>query len=199
MTSSRPSGDRTLTWWPFVGAAIIAAIGIGVIVLVGSGTQNRDGLATDDNGALTCPTTYLQNALDVATVPRAWVPVKGTGVDGTSALVPDSKPQDVTICHYGSAGTLGQARPALLGQGVTLTQGQQAMAKALSAYPAAADAQRRCTTAGDYYLAGFVFGGGAIWVAVPDDGCQNVTNGDFEVSADIRPQIVSAYQTRHWG
>lgn len=199
MSSDRPSGDRTLTWWPIAGAAIVAAIGVGVIVIFGSGTTNRLGLQTDSSGALKCPSTYVQARVTDSANPGAWVPTKSVGVDGSKYLVPDTKPQHVTVCHYSAEGsTLAKETSLPLRGSKILMSGQSAMTKSLSKAPKAAASRNPCTTPGDPYLIGVVIPTGAVWVSVPDDGCQVATNGEFATSIDLRAQTVAAYQSGAW-
>jgi hypothetical protein len=196
---NRPSGDRTLTWWPIVGAAIVAAIGVGSIIVFGSGSEDRLGLQTDNDGALTCPTSYVQEAVTDALHPRAWVPIQSVGLDGTKYLVPDTKPQHVTVCHYSAAGTTlaTKASLPLLGS-KSVTSGLSAFGKSLSKVPKAGPSSEPCTTPGDPYLIGVVIPTGAVWVSVPDDGCQVVTNGEYDTSVDLRGETIAAYQSGAW-
>lgn len=188
-----------MSWWPIGGAAIVAAIGIGAIVIFGGGTSQQLGLRTDDSGALTCPSTYVQQRVTDRVNPGAWVPVKSVGVDGSKYLVPDTKPQHVTICHYSAAGTTLAKKASLPLRGSkVLTAGQQAMAKTLSTAPKAGASRGPCTPPGDPYLIGVVIPTGAVWVAVPEDGCQVVTNGEYATSVDIRAETIAAYQSGAW-
>ena len=192
--------DRSLTWLPIVGAAVIALIGVIVIVVVGSGKDTRVGLKTDDDGALVCPDTYTLSAVTgVKSVPRAWVPLRPTGVDGGADLVPDTKPLHVTICRYPATGvSLSHSTKIRLGGSRTVKTNVAAMTKSLSKAARSSLASGTCTGPDTTYMVGFVFATGVAWVTLPGTGCQHITNGVWDTTAALRDQVVAAFDSGAW-
>ena len=76
-----------------------------------------------------------------------------------------------------------------------------ALAKQLSAAPAAPSSTGACTTPrapGTDYLIGLVYSTGKIWVSVPADTCLIISNGQYATSEDLRAKVRTAYATRSW-
>jgi len=192
--------ERSLTWMPIVGAAVIALIGVIVIVVVGSGHDDRTGLKTDSDGALVCPAVYKQEPVTGrASTPRAYVPLRPTGIDGSQDLVPDTKPLHVTVCRYAPQSvTLSRSAAIPVDGRRVLTSGGQALTRALSKAPKSGIKVGACSGPGTTYMMGFVFATGAAWVTVPGTACQSITNGVYDSSVDIRDQVVAAFASGAW-
>jgi hypothetical protein len=206
VSSDRPQ-NRSLTWWPIGGAAAIAVVAILVVVLVGSGGDNRTGARTAKGGSLVCPGTYEQHPRSEGDNLKGWVPIQATGVDGGSSLVPpdkgsDSAPRHVSLCAYDAAAAdPSRTVEVKLSGSRTLTSGAAALAKQLSAAPAAPTSAGECTTPrapGTDYLIGLVYSTGKIWVSVPADTCLVISNGQYATSEDLRAKVRTAYATRSW-
>jgi hypothetical protein len=186
---------------PIVGAAVIAGIALIVVIVVGSGKDTRIGLKTDADGALACPPTYDHHAIvEGKAVPRAWVPLQPTGVDGTEYLVPNTKPQHVTICRYpGDSVPISKAAEVPVNGKQIVKTNTSAMTRTLSEAPRTkVIASGDCVGTQPTYLVGFVFDTGAAWVAVPGTLCQHITNGEYDSTVQVRDQVVAAFDSGTW-
>lgn len=195
--------DRTLTWWPIIGAAMVAALVVAVIVFTGAGEDHNLGAKTDGSGALVCPDTYEQRAfVRDGKVQKPWVPLEPSGVGGDATLVPDTAPSHVTLCLYqGSQGETTNAVEVKLSGHRLLESGLRGVTKDLSNEPKRESSSTSCTEtrdSQDNYLLGFVFATGLLWVSVPSNDCLGVTNGKFVTGANLADRVSRAYGTRTW-
>ncbi|GAB2471270.1 hypothetical protein [Jatrophihabitans fulvus] len=187
----QPRGDRTLTWWPLVGAAVLAAIVLTVIFTSGAGDDNRVGSKTDDNGALECPAEYKLRT------DSFWVPLEPSGVDGKARTVPNVKPGHVTVCRYTAPpSSRGSGDVALDGTRV-LSSGLATMTQRLSKAPEAPEGTRagKVGPGGEIYLVGATFATGYVWISAP---VKAGSNGQFVTSADVHLAAEQAFDTGAW-
>lgn len=196
--------DRTLTWWPILGAAIVAALVGAVIVFTGPGEDHNLGAKTDGSGALTCPDSYEQRAFVAdGKVQKPWVPAEPSGVGGEDRLVPNTAPSHVTLCKYRSTqSSTGSAVEVKLSGHTTLKNGVRQVTKDLSDEPKRESSSTTCTdtrgAVSDNYLVGFVFATGLLWVSVPNNDCLGVTNGQFVTGSSLTDRVARAYGSRTW-
>lgn len=193
----RPT-DRTLTWWPIAGAAIIAALVAVAIFSFGAGEDNRTGSKVEGDGALSCPTGYLRSKSDG----NDRVPADPSGVDGQAALVPDVAPRHVAVCRYQPAPeTEKQDVDLPLDGRAVLESGQRAAAAELSR-ATKSTGPRVCTQQlvrdQPSYLVGFTFSTGVVWVSVPGDRCVPSSNGQFATDVNLRPDVAAAFTSKTW-
>ncbi|SHH20640.1 hypothetical protein SAMN05443575_3427 [Jatrophihabitans endophyticus] len=192
-TSTR--ADRSLTWWPLVGAAVIAGLVALLIATVG-GNDERAGRHVDSAGALSCPSTY-----HLPYKVFGWVPTDAAGVDGKKSLVPDARPSHVTVCRYDAV--VNKTTDADLGGHVTLTEGLAAAATELSRTAGSSSEPQPITEPigrhkDTVYLAGFTFATGIVWVSTYGGGVSGATNGQFHTTARLQERLATAYRTRAW-
>lgn len=195
--------DRTLTWWPIAGAAIVAALVVLVIVLAGPGEDNHVGSKIDNGGALVCPDSYEQRAfVRNGKIQKPWVPVEPTGVGGDTTLVPDTEPSHVTLCQYSSTRTdTDNAVEVKLSGHRTLDSGLREVTKDLTDEPKRQSSSTGCTSSGgakEDYLIGLRFATGLLWVSVPANDCLGATNGKFVTGSSLTARVTRAYEARAW-
>ncbi|MGI8677421.1 MAG: hypothetical protein ACR2LX_01780 [Jatrophihabitans sp.] len=190
--AQEPPPDKSLTWMPLLGAAVVAAVVVLILVLTGSGKENHLGTATDADGALSCPKTYEVNS-------TAWVPIDPAGVDGKKSLVPDTKPGHATVCHYPTSGSPTERGDARLAGRRTLGGDLRAITRGLSKLPKspAQTCAARQAAPGGSYLLGLNFATGVVWVSAPGEECLGSTNGVYQTST-VRTAVQSAYDARAW-
>lgn len=192
--------DRTLTWWPIAGAAIIAAIVALVIFFVGAGEDNRNGSRIEDDGALSCPPASIGSAAKS----EDKVPTTPSGIDGKKWLVPDTPARFVVVCKFAAAPQDAPRRGSdtqfegrvLLDAGTT-----RAAVRQLHKVPKARDGLVCAQYVGPgkpSYLLGFTFDTGIVWVWVPGEHCSPATNGEFDTNEDLVPDVARAYSTKRW-
>lgn len=202
MSDDGKARDGGLTWLPLVGAGAVALLIAVAIFFIGPGQDSHVGVATASDGSLSCPATYEQRS---ATDKRKlWVPVDGSGIDGSKHLTPDGKPSHVTVCYYRApAAKAGKSATIDLTGHRTLTAGLGAATHDLHSQPAegsvqAAPCQADPATSGDDYLVGMTFATGVIWVSAPGNSCAGSGNGEFAGSVNLAMQVGDAYTTRVW-
>ena len=191
MTSEQGT-ERGLSWGPFAGALVIAAIVGLIIFLVGSKTDNSRGTRTNSDGSLICPSSYLRSGTDVV-----WVPGKPSGFDGTKSLVPNLTPTHISVCVYSTARADG---PITLSHHTTLTSGLDIATNYLSGLKRTSSGLAVPTTSGGkqtFYLLGITFAKGDDWVAVPGDS--GASNGRFATSTPIAAKVQATIKDRAWG
>lgn len=192
-TTDAPS-DRSLSWWPLVGAAVIVGLVVVLLLVAGSGGGDRIGTKTDSDGALTCPPTYKVHDFD------HWVPTDASGVNGKKKLVPDAKPSHVTICRYAYATpSRGKTVHAKLSGHRTLTNGLRALTGDLSKLHKSNSDGGGILVVGEtqsVYLIGLTFASGVVWVSVPDGN--SASNGQFTTSSALHGKVAKAFESRAW-
>lgn len=187
--------DKSLSWFPFAGAIVVAVIAVVVVALVGSGSDRHLGTSTDADASLQCPKTY-----EIGSV--AWVPIGPAGVNGKKRLVPDTKPGHATVCRYPTAGNpTERSQDTRLSGRRTLGGDLRAVTRTLSKTPGGSPDEQTCRNGqggdSESYLMGLTFPTGVIWVSAPGDECLGSTNGEFH-TASVRPQLRSAYHAGAW-
>lgn len=198
-SEGRPaSADRTLSWLPLVGAAVLAIVVAVVVFLVGAGKDNRGGSRVDDDGALACPGTYAGSVTDIT----RRVPAVPSGVDGEADLVPNAQPRYVAICRYRAAPNARTGVDLPIDGRVVLDDNERGAARFLSNADKATKTAACDLPAGardqPSYLLGFTFSTGIVWVSIPGSGCQNASNGEFVTKDDLRTVTNDAFRTKVW-
>lgn len=190
--------DRTLTWWPLVGAAVIAALVAVAIFSFGAGEDNRSGSRVDNDGALACPAGYSRSQPNG----KNRVPADPSGVDGDTSLVPDVLPTFVAVCRYVPSKDPSRRKQDIPLDGrVVLSAGQRDAARQMSAAKRSTEPQvcaARYAPDKTAYLVGYTFSTGVVWVSVPGDRCVLSSNGKFVTGVDFYADAARAYTSRAW-
>ncbi|WP_375486563.1 hypothetical protein [uncultured Jatrophihabitans sp.] len=207
MASSQPSGRRSSTLAPLLGALAVAVVAIVLVVTLGNGRDpgsptGSEGTAVARDKALACPRQYRQTGGDT----NGWVPHAPRGVNGDDRLVSDDTPTHAVVCAYLDGAEPNVSKEVSLTGRSKLSGSLSGLVRTLSALPRISSTSDRAggcasvLTKADSrdYLFGLSYGSATLWVSAPGYRCAGSTNGSFITGTNVAGYASASYAAKKW-